>query len=157
MPKSPAARADSTRSSFAVSSASSASNSGPGGSCYDACPRKYSARTQEPLAYMITETTQSATAVQNGSGSNRRVKAGVMPLFSTFIYRCENGPAHLNEELERLAGQLMETDGNAARRTNFGGWHYAYDLFELKEPVVALFQHQMKQHVRAFLNFFRTE
>jgi hypothetical protein len=28
------------------------------------------------------------------------IKVGVMPLFPTWIYLCEEGPNHLNEELE---------------------------------------------------------
>jgi uncharacterized protein (TIGR02466 family) len=51
----------------------------------------------------------------------------------------------------------MRDDRNASRRTNFGGWHYAFDVFKLEEPVVREFQDQMKRHVQAFLNHFRTE
>src|SRR5262245_17760347 len=87
----------------------------------------------------------------------RRIKVGVMPLFSTWIYRCENGPVHLNERLEDLAHGLMQDTRNAATRTNYGGWHYALDLFKLEEPVVAEFRDQMEQHVQAFLNHFRPE
>src|SRR5216117_3108456 len=86
-----------------------------------------------------------------------RIKVGVMPLFSTWIYVCENGPKHLNEDLERLAHGLMKDDRNATRRTNDGGWHYAFDLFELKDPVVTEFRDVMQQHVQGFLNHFRPE
>ena len=61
----------------------------------------------------------------------QRIKVGVMPLFSTWIYQCEDGPRHLNQRLERLAHKLMQDDRNATRRTNYGGWHYAFDLFDL--------------------------
>ncbi len=80
-----------------------------------------------------------------------------MPLFSSWIYLCKNGPVALNERLEELATRLMRDDRNATRRTNYGGWHYAFDLFELDEPVVAEFRNQMEQHVQAFLNHFRSE
>jgi len=79
----------------------------------------------------------------------------VKPLFSTWLYLCENGPRYLNERLERLARDLMQDDRNAARRTNSGGWHYAFDLFHLNEPVVAEFRDQMEQHVQGYLNHFR--
>ncbi len=36
-------------------------------------------------------------------GTPPRVKAGVMPLFSTWIYICEHGPEHLNERLSKYA------------------------------------------------------
>ena len=80
-----------------------------------------------------------------------------MPLFSTWIYLCENGPIHLNQRLERLAHRLMKDNRNATRRTNYGGWHYAFDLFELKDSSIVEFRHQMEQHVQAFLNHFRPE
>ena len=83
------------------------------------------------------------------------IKVGILPLFSTWIYQCENGPRHLNQELEELARKLREDAKNSIRRTNAGGWHYAFDLFELKEPVVEEFRTQMEQHVQAFLNYFR--
>jgi uncharacterized protein (TIGR02466 family) len=89
------------------------------------------------------------------SRNGQPVKAGVMPLFSTWIYLCEDGPRHLNEGLEQLAHRLMQEPRNAGLRTNHGGWHYAFDLFELEEPVVADFRDQMEQHVQAFLNSFR--
>lgn len=87
----------------------------------------------------------------------RPVKVGVMPLFSTWIYLCQNGPIHLNERLEELARRLMRDSRNATNRTNHGGWHYAFDFFKLDEPVVAEFRHQMEQHAQAFLNHFRPE
>src|SRR5437867_13112257 len=90
-------------------------------------------------------------------GEAQRTKAGVMPLFSTWISLCEGGPRHLNERLEQLAHQLMQDDRNATQRTNFGGWHYAFDLFKLEEPVVTELRDQMEQHVQGFLNPFRPE
>jgi hypothetical protein len=57
-------------------------------------------------------------------------KVGILPIFSTWIYQCENGPLHLNADLEALTYKLMSDSKNATRRTNFGGWHYAFDLFE---------------------------
>jgi len=87
----------------------------------------------------------------------RRTKVGVMPLFSTWVYLCENVPQHLNERLEELAHRLMQDERNATQRTNSGGWHYAFDLFKLDEPVVAEFRDQVQQHVQTFLNHFRPE
>src|SRR6266540_191462 len=49
------------------------------------------------------------------SGGGQRIKVGVMPLFSTWIYRCEDGPRQLNERLEQLARRLMQDDRNAPR------------------------------------------
>src|SRR5262245_40911556 len=86
-----------------------------------------------------------------------KVKAGVMPLFSTWVYLSGDGPRHVNGGLERRAQRLMQDGRNAARRTNCGGWHYAFDLFKLGEPVVAEFRDEMEEHVRAFLNYFRPE
>jgi uncharacterized protein (TIGR02466 family) len=83
------------------------------------------------------------------------IKVGIMPLFSTWIYRCENGPRHLHAELEELTRKLMKDERNATHRTNAGGWHYAYDIFDLKNSVVRSFQEVMEQHVQAFLNHFR--
>src|SRR3990172_2204168 len=91
------------------------------------------------------------------AGGAQRIKVGVRPLFSTWIYVCENGPHHLNERLEQLAHGLMEDGRNATLRTNFGGWHYAFDFFKLEEPVVAAFREKMEQHVQAFVNHFRPE
>src|SRR5438093_430851 len=90
-------------------------------------------------------------------GAGQRIKVGVMPLFSTWVYQCEDGPKHLNEDLEQLAHRLMQDDRNAAKRTNFGGWHYASDLFKLEDPVVVEFRAEMEQHVQTFLNYFRPE
>ena len=105
---------------------------------------------------MMTETKQQSPP---GSESNPppRTKVGILPVFSTWIYECDNGPVHLNADLEQLARNLMADNKNATRRTNAGGWHYAFDLFELKEPVVEEFRNQMEQHVQAFLNHFRPE
>jgi uncharacterized protein (TIGR02466 family) len=104
----------------------------------------------------------AAQTQQNGptrarSGGAQPIKAGVMPLFSTWIYLCDDGPRHLNAGLEQLAHRLMQDPRNASRRTNCGGWHYAFDLFKLEEPVVAEFREEMEQHVQAFLNHFRPE
>jgi uncharacterized protein (TIGR02466 family) len=85
-------------------------------------------------------------------GSTTRVKAAVMPLFSTWVYLCEAGPMHLNARLEELTLQLMHDDRNATRRTNQGGWHYAFDLFEVREPVVDELRAHLTEHVQAFLN-----
>jgi uncharacterized protein (TIGR02466 family) len=78
-----------------------------------------------------------------------------MPVFSTWVYQCEDGPRHLHDRLEEFAHRLMEDKQNATQRTNAGGWHYAFDLFKLDEPVVAEFRDQMEQHVQGFLNHFR--
>jgi uncharacterized protein (TIGR02466 family) len=85
------------------------------------------------------------------------VRAAVIPLFSTWIYLCDNGPKHLNEQLEDLARRLRQDDRNAARRTNLGGWHYAFDLFALDDPVVSALRDHLEQHVQAFLNELRKE
>lgn len=82
---------------------------------------------------------------------------GVMPLFSTWVYLCKEGPIHLNYELERLSGRLRQDTQNSAWRTNAGGWHYAHDFFELNDPVVSEFREEMEQHVQGFLNHFRPE
>ncbi len=105
---------------------------------------------------MMTETKHQSPA---GSESNPppRTKVGILPVFSTWIYQCDNGPVHLNADLEQLARNLMADSKNATRRTNAGGWHYAFDLFELKEAVVEEFRNQMEQHVQGFLNHFRPE
>jgi len=89
--------------------------------------------------------------------STPRAKVGVMPLFSTWIYLCRDGPVHLNQRLEELTDRLRQEVRNNVKRTNAGGWHYAFDLFELKEPVVDEFRDQMELHVRTFLNHFRPE
>src|SRR5215831_15531737 len=105
---------------------------------------------------MLTET-PSAPVQSLEASPTPRIKVGVLPLFSTWIYQCEKGPMHLNTGLEQLAQSLMADSKSGTRRTNFGGWHYAFDLFELKEQVVEEFRHQMEQHVQAFLNHFRPE
>jgi len=84
-----------------------------------------------------------------------KVHAAVLPLFPTWIYRCHDGPTHLNEALEDLTRRLMLDDRNATCRTNDGGWHYAFDVFTLQDPVVAAFRDQMEQHVHAFLRQLR--
>jgi uncharacterized protein (TIGR02466 family) len=98
--------------------------------------------------------------VQRGcskSSSVQTVRAAAIPLFSTWIYQCEDGPKHLNAQLEDLTRRLMQEDRNATHRTNLGGWHYAFDLFVLDEPVVTTFYDQMEQHVQAFLNQLRKQ
>jgi uncharacterized protein (TIGR02466 family) len=105
----------------------------------------------------MVEQPQYNSPVGAPAGAAPPIKVGVMPLFSTWIYLCEDRPRHLNEGLEQLAHRLRQDPGNAATRTNCGGWHYAFDLFRLEEPVVAEFRDEMEQHVRAFLNYFRPE
>ena len=85
-------------------------------------------------------TTQTHPVSTETATQPQPIKVGIMPLFSTWIYRCENGPTHLNDRLEELAHRLMQDDRNATHRTNFGGWHYAFDFFELQEEVVAEFR-----------------
>src|ERR1041385_6746457 len=102
----------------------------------------------------LTQQTQPPVAP---SADAKRVKVAIMPVFSTWIYHCQDGPRHLNEKLEQLARNLMQDDRNATRRTNYGGWHYAFDLFELNDPVVAELVNHMTQHVQAYLNHFRPE
>jgi uncharacterized protein (TIGR02466 family) len=87
----------------------------------------------------------------------RPVKSSLRPLFQTWIYHCQEGPKHLNERLEELTCRLMQDDKNATRRTNVGGWHYAFDFFKLEESVVEEFRHEMEQHVQGFINHFRAE
>jgi uncharacterized protein (TIGR02466 family) len=105
----------------------------------------------------MTGLRQQNIPVDGQPGGAAPVRAGVMPLFSTWVYLCEDGPRHLNEGLEQLARRLMQDGRNAGRRTNHGGWHYAFDLFDLEEPVVAEFRDEMAEHVQAFLNHFRPE
>ena len=105
---------------------------------------------------MTLETLPPAQASTN-TPSAPCVKAGVMPLFSSWLYLCRDGPIHLNERLELLAEQLRTDPSNAAHRTNSGGWHYAFDLFQLNEPIVAEFREAMELHVQTFLNHFRPE
>jgi uncharacterized protein (TIGR02466 family) len=111
-------------------------------------------RTREEEWTMTKRPTESSSS-EDASEEASPVKVGVMPLFSTWIYLCENGPKHLNTRLEELAHRLMQDKENATRRTNEGGWHYAFDLFELKDTVVREFHDQMTQHVQAFINHFR--
>jgi uncharacterized protein (TIGR02466 family) len=99
-----------------------------------------------------------ATDIQDDCSTRtatRGIRAAVIPLFSTWIYQCHDGPKHLNEQLEALTRRLMEDDRNATRRTNVGGWHYAFDFFKIDDSVVDLFREQMRQHVQAFLNQLR--
>ena len=105
---------------------------------------------------MSGPTQQTHPPIESSDGAPA-IKVGIMPLFSTYIYRCENGPTHLNQQLESLTRQLMQDSRNSTRRTNAGGWHYAFDIFELQDPVVAEFRQIMEQHVQAFLNHFRPE
>jgi len=100
------------------------------------------------MSTILEAATQSAAKAD----SVTPVKAAVMPLFSTWVYLCATGPTHLNAPLEELALQLMHDDRNATQRTNQGGWHYAFDLFEVREPVVDEFRAHMTEHVQAFLN-----
>jgi uncharacterized protein (TIGR02466 family) len=104
----------------------------------------------------------SDTTIQNnvdGSAERpaQRIKAGIMPLFSTWVYLCQEGPKHLNDGLEDLTRRLMHDDENATRRTNDGGWHYAFDLFKLDDPVVLEFRDAMAEHVQAYVNQLRPE
>src|SRR6266581_1184500 len=105
---------------------------------------------------MGAETTQFNPASAPAKEA-KAIKVAVQPLFSTWIYSCPDWPRHLNDRLEELARRLMQDDRNATRRTNDGGWHYAFDLFKLNEPVVAEFREQMEQHVQAFLNQLRPD
>src|SRR5262249_21542144 len=89
------------------------------------------------------------------SGDAKPIKAAVMRLSSPWVYLGEDGPRHLNEGLEPLAHRLLRDHGNASRRSNCGGWHYAFDLFKFDEAVVAELREEMEQHVQAFLNHFR--
>jgi len=87
--------------------------------------------------------------------SRRPIRVGVVPVFSTWIYECIDGPAHLLRGLESLAHELMKKEANAMTRTNQGGWHYAFDLFQLDAPVVTELRERMEQHVQAFLDHVR--
>ncbi len=99
--------------------------------------------------------TPTPPAATDPPPTRQPAKVGIMPLFSSWIYQCQNGPVHLNAGLEALAHRLREDESNSTRRTNFGGWHYAFDLFELDDPVVSEFHELMALHVQAFLNHFR--
>jgi len=113
------------------------------------------------MLFAITDATNTGTKETPNAGAHsgtaRTIKVGVIPLFSTWIYRCDNGPTHLNRRLEGLAHKLMRDERNAVRRTNAGGWHYAFDLFELQDPLIGEFRQTMEQHVQTFLNHFRPE
>src|SRR5262245_39641920 len=100
----------------------------------------------------LVESNRSTAAL---SPNGKPTKVGVMPLFSTWVWLCEEGPTQLNERLEELAHGLMRDDRNAATRTNCGGWHYELDFFQVEAPVVDEFRAEMVQHVQAFLNHFR--
>jgi len=104
---------------------------------------------------LSTTSTNDQSSASGASGAPTKV--GLIPLFSTWIYRCESGPQHLNEPLESLAHRLMGDDRNSTQRTNSGGWHYAYDIFELPDRIVVEFRETMEQHVQAFINHFRPE
>jgi uncharacterized protein (TIGR02466 family) len=105
----------------------------------------------------IVTASPSATPPPHATAAPRPVKAGMIPLFPTWIYLCQDGPRHLNPHLEELTYRLMQDERNGTRRTNDGGWHYAFDVFQLEEPVVAQFRREMEQHVQGFLNHFRPE
>src|SRR5687767_14855094 len=79
--------------------------------------------TANSMAESATQITPTSTA----SGTAPPIKVGVKPLFSTWVYLCEEGPKHLNARLVELARRLRQDDRNATRRTNAGGWHYAFD------------------------------
>src|ERR1044071_1364128 len=138
MPKSLAALDSFMKLFSGASSGLCASNSGPGGN------------PDFKRDLLMTPAATMSPSVDSA------IKVGILPLFSTWIYQCDKGPVHLNEPLEHLAAQLRMDPRNATRRTNAGGWHYAFDLFELKEPVVEQFRNVMEQHVQAFLNRFRS-
>jgi uncharacterized protein (TIGR02466 family) len=105
----------------------------------------------------MTQVQQRNGPTETPSAYASPIKVGVMPLFSTWVYLCEDGPRRLNEELGQLAHRLMQDRGNQSQRTNCGGWHYAFDVFQLEEPVIAAFREEMEQHVQAFVNYFRPE
>lgn len=94
----------------------------------DTLPSRKRAKHSEERTTMAARRRQDPPAAAP-TGEVRRIKVGVMPLFSTWVYSCEDGPRHLNQRLERLAQKLRRDDRNATRRTNYGGWHYAFDVF----------------------------
>lgn len=100
----------------------------------------------------VEQRNESASAPVDGPP---RIKVSMMPVFSSWIYLCREGPKHLHGPLEELTRSLMQDTRNVGQRTNHGGWHYAFDVFELKESVVTEFRAHMEQHVQAFLNHFR--
>jgi uncharacterized protein (TIGR02466 family) len=107
----------------------------------------------------MTQTLEAASATSAAAPAPTAAptKAGVMPVFSTYIYHCEAGPVHLNTGLELLAHELMKDPRNAARRTNQGGWHYSSDFLALANNLVGEFRRHMEAHLQGFLNHFRPE
>jgi len=105
----------------------------------------------------MNDNSQSSTAVGSPAGEPLKIKVAVKPLFSTWIYTCPQGPFHLNERLEELTQRLRQDERNSVRRTNAGGWHYAFDFFKLQEAVVDEFRGYLAQHVQTFINHFRTD
>src|SRR2546427_8203945 len=105
----------------------------------------------------MMKTERQDSTVSDSEEESPSVRVGIKPLFSTWVYLCDDGPTHLNLDLEQLAYDLMKDDCNAITRTNAGGWHYAFDFFNLDAPVVSEFRECMEQHVQAFLNYFRSE
>jgi uncharacterized protein (TIGR02466 family) len=84
-----------------------------------------------------------------------RIKVNIMPVFSTWIYLCRQGPNHLHSALEELTQRLMQDPRNEGHRSNHGGWHYTFDFFQLQDLVVTEFRAHAEQHVQAYLNHFR--
>lgn len=82
------------------------------------------------------------------SSGRKALKVGLAPVFSAWLYLCEQGPARLNARLVRLAHRLMRDPRNAVSRTNAGGWHYAWDLFELRARVVEEFRAEVESTSR---------
>ena len=80
----------------------------------------------------------------------------VRSLFSTWI-GFTTGPVQMNEALEGLAHELMADPRNASVRTNAGGWHYAFDLFALRRPLVDDLREELSWRVQAYLNQFRPD
>ena len=104
-----------------------------------------------------TQTIEPTAATRTASTTARPTKAAILPVFSTYIYRCENGPVHLNASLEQLAHELMQDPRNAIQRTNQGGWHYSSDFFARNDGLITEFRWLMEQHVQGFLNSLRPE
>jgi uncharacterized protein (TIGR02466 family) len=101
---------------------------------------------------MATNQEPNAPASPGGAPA---IKVSLMPLFTTHIYICSEGPKHLNQGIIDLAHRLMQDDKNNVHRTNAGGWHYAFDFFKIDDPVVGEFRNVMEQHVQGFINHFR--
>jgi uncharacterized protein (TIGR02466 family) len=95
--------------------------------------------------------------LEDTAGSTQRIKVQMIPLFSSWLYRCEDGPVHLNDRIASLTRRLMEDERNATWRTNAGGWHYAHDFFRLDDPVAREIRSHVERHVRAFLDHFRRD